>query len=176
MSSSKPGDEVRAGVLRYLRTGVRSTQDVLQHLSRRGLSLQRATGLVATFQAQGLLDDRAAARLWAEHWARQHYADSAIRLKLLAKGFDEPLARNTIARLACDADDEERARRLLAQRLPVRPACRRGAGGRPDRGRGRVSSRLARLLASRGFDSELIERVLRTSRNLAASDSVNAER
>ncbi len=150
--------------MRYLRTGVRSTRDALQYLSRRGLSLQRATGLVATFQAQGLLDDRAAARLWAEHWARQHYADSAIRLKLLAKGFDEPLARNTIARLLCDANDEERARRLLAQHL------------RPARGRGRVLSRLARLLASRGFDSELIERVLRISRNLAASDSVNAER
>jgi SOS response regulatory protein OraA/RecX len=119
--------------------------------------------LVATFQAQGLLDDRAAARLWAEHWARQHYADSAIRLKLLAKGFDEPLARNTIARLTCDADDEERARRLLAQHL-------RRSSSRS------VPSRLARLLASRGFDSELIERVLRISRNLAASDSVNAER
>lgn len=163
MSSSKPGDEVRAGVLRYLRTGVRSTRDALQYLSRRGLSLQRATGLVATFQAQGLLDDRAAARLWAEHWARQHYADSAIRLKLLAKGFDEPLARNTIARLLCDANDEERARRLLAQHL-------RRSSSRS------VPSRLARLLASRGFDSELIERVLRISRNLAASDSVNAER
>ena len=149
--------------MRYLRTGVRSTRDALQYLSRRGLSLQRATGLVATFQAQGLLDDRAAARLWAEHWARQHYADSAIRLKLLAKGFDEPLARNTIARLLCDANDEERARRLLAQHL-------RRSSSRS------VPSRLARLLASRGFDSELIERVLRISRNLAASDSVNAER
>ena len=163
MSSSKPGDEVRAGVLRYLRTGVRSTRDVLQYLSRRGLSLQRAASLVGTYQAQGLLDDRAAARLWADHWARQHYADSAIRLKLLAKGFDEPLARNTIARLTCDADDdEERARRLLAQHL-------RRSSRRP------IPSRLARLLASRGFDSELIERVLRISRNLAASDSVNAE-
>ena len=149
--------------MRYLRTGVRSTRDALQHLSRRGLSLQRATGLVAAFQAQGLLDDRAAARLWADHWARQGYAASAIRLKLLAKGFDEPLARETISRLTRDADDEERARRFLAQRL-------RRSGSRP------VPSRLARLLASRGFDSELTERVLRIAHNLAVADSVNAER
>ena len=148
---------LRAVVSRYLRTGVRSTQNVLQYLSHRGLSLQRAAGLVATFRARGLLDDRAAARLWADHWARQDYAASAIRLKLLDKGFDEPLAHNTVTRLIGDADDEERARRLLAQHL-------RRSSSRP------VPSRLARLLASRGFDSELIERVLRTSRDLAASD------
>lgn len=153
---------LRAVVSRYLRTSVRSTQDVLQYLSRRGVSPKRAAGLVGTYRAQGLLDDRAAARLWADHWARQGYAAWAIRLKLLDKGFNEQLAHNTITRLTCDANDEERARRLLAQHL-------RRSSSRP------VPSRLARVLASRGFDSELIERVLRTSRDLAASDS-HAER
>lgn len=155
---------LRAVVWRYLRTGVRSTQEALQFLSRRGVSPQRAAGLVGMYRAQGLLDDRAAARLLGEHWAGQGYAASAIRLKLLDKGFDEQLAHDTVTRLLCDADDEERARRLLAQQR-LRRSSRRP-----------VPSRLARILASRGFDSELIERVLRTSRDLAASDSVNAER
>ena len=99
------------------------------------------------YQAQGLLDDHAAARLWAEQWARQGYAAAAIQLKLSDKGFPDGLVTNVITRYYPPTDDEARARELLAQRTRAGPHRA-------------TRSRLARTLASRGFDADLIERLL----------------
>ena len=116
-------------------------------LRRQGVPARAAARAVHTFKAQGLLDDRAAARLWAEQWARQGYAASAIRLKLSEKGFSDGLVAEIITRYHPPADDEARARHLMARR--AHPRTSRAP---------RV--RLARALASRGFDAELIERLL----------------
>jgi len=130
-----------------VRAGVRSRQEALDYVARRGCPPDRAAAWVRACQRRGLIDDRAAARLWAGHWARQDYADAAIRTKLLAKGFPTALVDESLAALQSDTDDDARARRALAGSI-------RRAGGR------RSPSRLARALASRGFDSELIERLL----------------
>jgi len=149
MSSSKPAvDALAAGVLRYARVGVRSTHDVLAYLKRRGASSEIAARILADCRTLGLLDDRAAARLWAEQWARRGYASAAIRLKLQAKGFDAQASDEAVVRAGSASDDETRARLIVTsylQRQTVRP-------GR--------SQRLARVLAARGFNQELIERVL----------------
>jgi SOS response regulatory protein OraA/RecX len=89
-------------------------------------------------------------RLWADHWARAGFASAAIRLKLSAKGFDEGVINNATSQLCPPSDDEERARLVLAQH--ARRATARLA-----------RARLARTLASRGFDSDLIERLLNES-------------
>ena len=152
MSSSKPHDEpcVPTALSRYVRSGVRSTQEVVTYLRRHGVPPTRAARVVKQYRAQGLLDDRASARLWAEHWARRGYATAAIRLKLAAKGFDERVIDDTIHQWHPPSDDEERAREVVAQRV-------RRTAVRPAR------ARLARTLASRGFDSDVIERILNES-------------
>jgi len=93
------------------------------------------------------LDDRACAELWADHWARRGYAWSAIRLKLSEKGLDAHAIAHAASRLGTASSDDERARRIVTQHL------------RPGEGR-RQQARLGRMLASRGFDQDLIERVL----------------
>ena len=149
MSSSKPAADVLAtGALRYARVGVRSTRDVLTYLERRGASPNATARILADCRTLGLLDDQAAARLWAEQWARRGYASAAIRLKLQAKGFDARISDEAVTRAGSASDDEIRARLLVASSLRRQTA-------RPGR-----SQRLARVLASRGFDPDLIERVL----------------
>lgn len=149
MSSLKPAGEprIKAALRRFARAGVRSRQEALDYLARHGCAPTQAAAWVRECQQLGQLDDRAAARLCAGHWARRDYADSAIRSKLLAKGFHEIQIHDSIAALQPDADDDARARRALARTL-------RRSGGRHS------PARLASALASRGFDSELIERIL----------------
>ena len=160
MSSLKPGNESRApaALPRYLRSGVRSTREALSYLRRHGVPEYRAQRLIAAYQGRGALDDRVAARLWAEHWARQGHAAAAVRLKLAAKGFADDLIDATIARYVPPADDEARARGLVSQHL-ARAADRR------------TRTRLARTLASRGFDPDVIERVLAESVGSADPDA-----
>ena len=150
MSSSKPEADarLRAAIPRYVRSGVRSTHDVLRYLRRRGLSNRAAVRWVSAYEAQGVLDDRASARIWANHWARQGYAAVAIRLKLAEKEFTDAIIEHVTTRYCPPTDDEARARLLLAQRS-ARAGTHRA-----------TRSRLARTLASRGFDADLIERLL----------------
>ncbi|MDP3722520.1 MAG: RecX family transcriptional regulator [Candidatus Omnitrophota bacterium] len=152
MSSSKAVDEreIPAAVSRYVRSGVRSRHEALQYLCRRGVPARRAVAVVSACQAQGLLDDRAAARLWADHWARQGYATEAIRLKLADKAFDERDILEAIRPLRASTAEEERARLVLAR--DARRTTRRLS-----------RARLARVLASRGFDPDLIDRLLEES-------------
>jgi len=133
-------------VIRYTGAGARSTRDVRTHLTRHGVGERLAARAVAEARVRGLVDDRACARLWANHWARQGYAWSAIRLKLAAKGL-EGQAVDDAARDVGAASDDDRAQ-LIVERV-----TRAGTAG-PMRGR------LARALALRGFDAELIERIL----------------
>ena len=187
--------EIPAAVSRYVRSGVRSTHEALQYLRRRGVPVRRAVAVVSACQAQGLLDDRAAARLWANHWARQGYAAAAIRLKLADKAFDERDIFEAIRPLRAATAEEERARLVLARdarrrtrgapraepvgrnpashRVPCSARGERAHGqpvpsrveGRPWReSKGRPSrAHLARALASRGFDPDLIDRLLAES-------------
>ena len=158
--TAKERDErhLLATIPRYVRCGVRSTQEALTYLRRHGVSVNRAERLVSAYHAQGWLDDRASARLWAEQWARRGYATATIRLKLSAKGFDERLIDETIQQRCPASDDEARARAVLAQHMRRHTA-------RPAR------ARLARALASRGFDSDVIERILNESLGPSPSDA-----
>ncbi|MBI4597208.1 MAG: RecX family transcriptional regulator [Candidatus Omnitrophica bacterium] len=102
--------------------------------------------MVTECRRRGILDDGACARLWADHWARAGFAWRAIAQRLAAKGLDGA-AIDQAARAvgATDADDERRVAAWLALQS--------------DRHHSPVE-RLARRLASRGFTTDIIERVL----------------
>ena len=142
----QPGTiSVPAGFHRYARTGVRSRRQLLTYLSRNGVPARVAARLVAECKARGLVDDAAAARLWADHWARQGYGWTVIHARLEARGFGVRVIEETAARSGLAAEDEARARAVIAARA-------RRARDDP--------SRMARALAARGFDPDLIERLL----------------
>ena len=154
MLSSKLEDElarVLALALRYVRAGVRSGHEVRTYLRRRGVAAETASRAVTALSTtRGVLDDRACARLWADQWARRGYASTAIRVKLSAKGLDDVTIDHAITQLQISSDDDARAREVVARYA-------RSDVGRQGR------ARMARTLASRGFDSDLIEQVLNES-------------
>ena len=146
MLSSRPEDEparVLAAAVRYARTGARSTRELRAFLTRRGIAPGTARWILAECRLRGLLDDRACARLWAEHWARAGYAGAAIRLKLAAKGLEGSAIAPIMESMARASDDEARARLVVAQQ-----GSRGGRAG------------ISRRLAARGYEPDVIERVL----------------
>lgn len=154
-------DDARAlaALTRYLRRGVRSTQEALAYLRRLRVPGVASTRLVKVFRARGMLDDAACARLWAEHWARQGYAWGAIRARLSAKGLDEQLIHQTGKQLGTSSDDEEARAKDVAVRVTARFRTRR------------PRARVGRTLASRGFDADVIERVLNDTFASSPSDA-----
>ena len=154
MSSLKPDDQERcravALVKRYMRGGPRSSWEVGAYLARHKVSPRVAHRVIQDCVTRGVLDDEACACLWAEHWSRAGYASPSIRARLAAKGFDDETLDHAIAQLQSSFDDEARAKAVAAR------------SDRPGAGR-RERARVARRLASRGFDADLIERVLNGS-------------
>ena len=145
------GDDPRralAAAARYVRSGVRSTSEVLRYLQRRGLPPVAAARVVSGYCTRGLLDDRACARLWADHWARRGYAWAAIRVKLSAKGLANEAIAAAAGELDAPEDDMARARQIVAAHTSSHAGAR---------------VRMARTLSARGFDADLIERLLNES-------------
>ena len=165
-SSKRVGDSRALSALqRYLRGGIRSSNHARAYLERLGVAPAAQAQLLARCEAQGLIDDQLAVRLLAEHWARRGQAWVLIRHHLLEKGFDEDTVDRASRRLGLPTGDLQRARALTDA------ALRRSAAGRAAAGRLRPRARLERLLASRGFDEELIERVVRERLGSDLSDA-----
>ena len=161
MSSSKPDNESRrvlALARRYLRFGTRSAAELRAYLAKRGASPKDIEPAVSVCSRAGLLDDAVCAKLWATTLADRGYAWEAIRGQLLSKGLEPPLIDRTLHPLQARADDASRIRDLVDARLRDR--------ARTDP---HLRTRLARLLARRGFDADLIERVLVESFGPASS-------
>lgn len=146
MSSSKPSrriPSVLTALVRYTRTGVRSERDVRAYLRRRGLSADETARLVTLCRARSVIDDRAGACLWADHWARQGYAWRAIRAKLAAKGFADAAIAPLTQRVGSAEAELARARVVAST------------------ARGRSRPHLVRKLSARGFEDAVIEEVVR---------------
>lgn len=141
------GDSIDRRVRAYLRRGVRSVAEARAFLERANAPQAEIAATLDALKAEGLLDERACARLWADHWARALWSSGAIREKLLEKGIEPAAIEAAAARLGLDATDAERAEALAAQKRHARVS---GTG-------------LARVLAARGFGAELIERITGSS-------------
>ncbi len=162
MSSSKPLDErqTRRLARQYLRFGTHSTSELRAYLRRHIVAERLIEPLIAEGTRSGWLDDRACTKLWALTLAERGYAWDAIREQLLTKGLDATLLERVLTSLRHVEDDAARARLVVASRLRGR--------AQPDR---RLRTRLARLLAQRGFDPDLIEQVLHESCGSTPSDA-----
>ena len=148
MSSSRPRRRPASLIRTYLRTGTRSRADVAAYLRRRGLSPTAALDVTRALQRCGAVDDRACAKLWMQRLADEGYAWPTIRERLRKKQLSERLIHELLTDARHEPDDR-RLRAIATARLARLPASD------PRRHR-----RLARYLASRGFDPDLITQVL----------------
>jgi len=150
MSSLKRGasaSRLLAAALRYAGRGVRSSRDVREYLSRLGAAPAAGRAAEAACRDRGLIDDAAAAVLWAGQWARQGYARAAVRERLAVKGFDAGVIDRALGRPDPGAE-VRRAAALIERRR------RRGRPGR---------AALARVLAAKGYDHDVIEQAVNRS-------------
>ena len=156
MDSEDPRDEDVARAtelcLKWLALRARSRHELLAALERKGFAEPVRERALARVEGFGYLDDARFARDRAEALlAKGRQGPRAVEERLAAHGLSPELAREAVdaARDALGFDPEGAARRVLEQR---------GLAGREltPKERGRAG----RLLFSRGFPEELIQRLL----------------
>ncbi len=150
MSLLKPArhDPAFGWVMRFAGKRVRSRSEVLAYLDRRGISPQTAARALEAASALGVVDDRACARLWCGHLARQGYAASAIEEKLKARLIKPSAIRQAIKALQNEQSDLTRAQAYLKQ------VARSGR---------KTAKQLAQALGRRGFDEEMIGQIVKSN-------------
>jgi regulatory protein len=135
---------------RYLRYGTRSTAQCHAYLAARSIDSSLVTSLIARCTQEGWLDDAACARLWAGTLRERGYALSAIHTQLQEQGLADAVIAPALDRLRKEADDARWAAELVR-----RKRLARGPQARPQQ--------VARWLAQRGFDEEMIAEVVSDS-------------
>ncbi|MGL5859171.1 MAG: regulatory protein RecX [Angustibacter sp.] len=145
-----PEAMARSIVLRQLTMGSRSRAQLAEILARRGISHHIAGQVLDRMEEVGLVDDQA----FAADWARSRHLHRGLSRRALAnelktRGID---AETVDGALTAIDDDAERltAAQLVDRRL-------RSMAGVPP---GRQLSRLAGMLARRGYRTALIHEVV----------------
>ncbi len=149
---TRPGPSLRARALRYLAMREHSRAELERKLARHAddspedPAAPRIARLLDELAAQGLLDDRRAAEALVSAQSPR-FGGLKLRHKLRARGVDPEAAEAALAGLA--GSELARARAVWQRRF-----------GQPAADAAEYA-RQARFLAGRGFDAELIRRLLR---------------
>ncbi len=146
-----PYDVARQIVLRQLTMAPRSRQQLADKLRAKSCPDDVAAAVLDRMTEVGLVDDRAyAAMLVRAQQAGRGLARRALVRELRSKGIDDDLAQETLESVD-DADERDRARRLVDKRL------------RSMHGLDRVvqTRRLAGMLARKGYPSSMSFAVIR---------------
>lgn len=150
--------DARSEAISFLGLAKKPSGRVAQRLRDEGYDDDIVREVVRELADEGYLDDLAIARRQArQRRGRQAESHFALRQRLLQSG----LAHDAVD-MALDETltDRELARDLLDTRFTPELKHLRAADTPPAEKR-RLFMRIARLLGSRGFDSELIEELLR---------------
>lgn len=146
-----PYDRARQIVLRQLTAAPRSRSQLAQVLRRKDCPDDVAAAVLDRMEQVGLVDDEAyAGMLVRSQQAGRGLARRALASELRRKGVDDDTARAALDEVD-PADEEDRARRLVARRM------------RSMHGLDPVvqTRRLAGMLARKGYASDLALRVVR---------------
>lgn len=151
-SVDPPADPVsvaREMALRQLTVRARTKEELRRSLSKRHVPDEAVIEVVERFQEVGLLDDAAYAREWVASAGRRLRSRRVLGQELAGKGVDRELIDRAMAEVTLE-DEYTVALRVAQRRLP-------GLEGleRPTRYR-----RLAGALARRGFDAQMVARVV----------------
>lgn len=131
--------------LKLLSMRARSRRELARLLERRGFSRDDVTDAVAHLAELGYLDDRALAAARAQTLLAGRFGERAVLTRLTAAGISREDAEAALLTLTAEQGFDLRAsaqRLLLARKV--------------DLGDERGRARAARLLATRGFSSDLI--------------------
>jgi regulatory protein len=149
-SAADPDAIARTIALRRLSASARSRSELEAALSSRRVPSDAAGRVLDRLEEVGLVDDRRLAQDWvASRQARRHLSRAALRHELQAKG----VAREDIDLALEDVSREEElraARALAAKKL----------NSMTDQPREVQRRRIAGALARRGFNSDIVGRVL----------------
>ncbi|MDH2391982.1 recombination regulator RecX [Streptomyces sp. HNM0663] len=151
LSPQDPAERARAICLRLLTGTPRTRKQLADALHKREVPDEVAEEVLSRFEDVGLINDAAFAGAWVE--SRHHgrgLARRALARELRTKGVDSALIDEAVGRLDSE-QEEERARELVARRLPAT----RGLD------RDRRVRRLAGMLARKGYPEGLALRVVR---------------
>jgi SOS response regulatory protein OraA/RecX len=131
--------------LKMLEKSARSVSEIERALTSRGHDAAEIEAVLGQLRAYGYLDDQGVAQLERERTIdRQKYGKARLAQRLEARGVDEGVISEQINSLA-DADELSRACQIIEKRDPQR---------------GESPVKIARWLASRGFEEETIESAL----------------
>ena len=149
-TSSSPDDVFRIAV-RFLAYRDRTTAQVEQFLTSRGVSPLQAKQAIRRLAELRYLDDAAYARRYSEkRLASRPMGRERLKAELQAKGIHCSLADQAVAEVLRAIDEE-----TLAQRV-VKTAQRHG--------RRLTSNQIGRLLHQRGFTDETIDHIMKNYR------------
>ena len=129
--------------IRYLARAERSASQVEQYVQGKGASLAQGQGVVRELERRGYLDDQAYATRWAEaRLSRRPMGRERLKLELLGRGFEDPVAERALCSAYRSISEQELACRALE--------------GRTTRTR---PPQWVRFLRQRGFDDDTIQQV-----------------
>lgn len=140
---TRPRPDALTQATRLLAATDKSRAQLLEALRKRGYEEGEAEDAAARAQALGYLDDGRVARKKAQAELRAGWAGEALLARLTLAGLEEPLARAAVQEAISEAgwSAPEAARALIA-------------------GRKLFGAKAARFLASRGFEEDVVERVV----------------
>jgi regulatory protein len=165
-------DRARREALRSLARSSKSSGQLRAALARRGHAPELVGDVLAVLATEGWLDEERSAQEVASAIRRRgEVPRRALARTLEARGFEESVARRAAAIGAAAGDEELAACAALATKLLARhraaAAGTSGATGALERRNLRVAAALAR----RGFDSDIIRRVLSAAGALPSEQS-----
>ncbi|HSE10243.1 MAG TPA: regulatory protein RecX [Nocardioidaceae bacterium] len=145
-------EEVARKILLDQLTGqARSRAELASKLAKRRVPEEVAERLLTRFEEVGLIDDAAFARSWVDsRQSGKGLGRRALAQELRRKGIDEEVARETLAEVEPE-DEEEAARALVRRKLRTLRGVDRATATR----------RLAGMLARKGHSGEVVWRVVR---------------
>lgn len=148
--SPDDAEAARARALRLLAVRARATAELRDRLKRVGFAMNVVESVISDLAEAGLLDDAEFARSWVEsRQAAGGIGRGRLRWELRRKGVASELTETALAKGASEEREAEQALLLARKRM-------QGKAGDP-----KQEARVRRLLASRGFGYELVDRVMR---------------
>jgi regulatory protein len=150
--------EARSEAISFLGLAKKPTGKIRQRLQDEGFEERIINEVITELEDEGYLDDLTIARRMArQRSGRQAESRYALRLRMLQAGLSPDAVQLAIDETATDHD---LAGDLIESRFGLEIQHLRTDTTPPQEKR-RLFVKIARFLSSRGFDSELIEQILR---------------
>lgn len=157
LTELKDYDEIIAGkkiAYEFLSYRQRSKKEIAKKLKQKKISEKNIDAIISQLKEQKYIDDEKFARNFLDSKIRQKPAGKRLlKLKLIEKGIDEETAERAIDENFPEAKEIESAKKLLAKFQKKH----KGEEGI------KLKSKSYRYLASKGFDTEIINEVLKIS-------------